>query len=182
MTYYCRLDSANRIEATNLQLYSLEKAAKEWNDLIELVNEIGIENVDCLSERMTFIINCFGLSISQLIGQNCPPSNSNRIESPSKLLPKMLKGIADNVTQERLESDFKDFLVYYDAIRHFGKVKYKSIDELTLTKLDHFRCMTIEIWDLVISKYRQNKENNIEEFSSISEIVYFENISINPIA
>lgn len=176
MTYYCHLDSANTVEDTNLQLYSLEKAAKEWNELIELVNEIGIERVNCLAERMTFIINCFGLSLSQLIGQNSPPSNGKKIESPSKLLPKLLKGISDDVTQERLESDFKDFLIYYDAIRHFGKVKYKSIDELTLAKLDHFRCMTIEIWDLVISKYRQDKENNIEEFSSISEIVYFENI------
>lgn len=176
MTYYCHLDSANRVENTNLQLYSLERAAKEWNKLVNLVNESGSENVNSLAERITFITNCFGLSLSQLIGQNSPSSNNKRIESPSKLLPKLLKGISDDVTQERLNREFKDFLVYYDAIRHFGKIKYKSIDELTLDKLDYFRKITIEIWDLVISKYRQDKGNEIEDFSSVSEIVYFKNI------
>ena len=176
MTYYCHLDSANRIDGTNLQLYSLEKAAEEWNELLNIVNEPDFLNSNSLAERITFIINCFGLSLSQLIGQNSPSLNSNRIESPSKLLPKVLKGISDDATQERLKSEFKDFLVYYNAIRHFGKVKYKSVDELTLEKLDYFRRMTIEIWDIVISKYRQDKGNDIGEFSSISEIVYFKNI------
>jgi hypothetical protein len=37
--------------------------------------------------------------------------------------------------------------------------------------------MTIEIWDLFISKYRQDKESDIDEFSSISEVIYFENIN-----
>jgi hypothetical protein len=50
MTYYCQLDSANRLDDTNLQLYSLEKAAQEWNSLVELVNEIGIESDNYLVE------------------------------------------------------------------------------------------------------------------------------------
>jgi len=75
-------------------------------------------------------------------------------------------------------------MTYYAAIRHFGKVKddknYKSVDKLTLAKLDDFQRMTIEIWDLVIAIYRKDKENDIDEFSSISEVVYFEKITNKP--
>jgi len=177
MKYYCHLDSSYNVEDTNLQLYSLEKAAEEWNKIVDIVNEVGDERVNYLKERLAFITNCFGLSLSQLFGQNSPSSNKNRMEPPSKLFLNLLKGTdLDDVAQEKLKSVFEDFLNYYDAIRHFGKVKYKSIDELTLAKLDCFRSMTIEIWDLVISMYRQDEGNDIEEFSSISEVVYFEEL------
>ncbi|MCK9208143.1 MAG: hypothetical protein M0P66_13615 [Salinivirgaceae bacterium] len=181
MTYYCHLDSANNLEDTNLQLYSLRKAAVEWNELVDLINEAGVERVDYLKERLAFITNCFGLSLSQLIGQNSPSTNKNRMEPTSKLFPNLLIGTDfDDVTQENLKSDFEDFLNYYDATRHFGKVKYKSIDELTLAKLDYFRNMTIEIWNLVISKFRKDEGNDIEEFTSISDIVYFEKLTNKP--
>lgn len=181
MTYYCHLDSAYNLEDTNLQLYSLEKAADEWNELVDIVNEVGVDRVNYLKERLAFITNCFGLSLSQLIGQNSPSSNNNRMEPPSKLFPNLLRGTdSDDVTKERLKSEFEDFLNYYDAIRHFGKVKYKSMDELTLAKLDYFRSMTIEIWNLVISKYRKDEGNDIEEFSSISEFIYFKELTNKP--
>ena len=176
MAYYCHLDSANRIDGTNLQLYSLEKAATEWNELLDLINEPYPLNANSVVERIAFIINCLGLSLSQLIGQNSPSSNRGRIESPSKLLPKVLEEISDKTTRERITDEFNDFLVYYDAIRHFGKVKQNSVDKLTIEKLDFFRKMAIEIWDIIISKYRQDEENEIDDFASISEIVYFESI------
>jgi hypothetical protein len=155
----------------------LEKAAEEWNKLVDIFNDVGIEKVNYLKERLAFITNCFGLSLSQLIGQNSPSSNKNRIEPLSKLFPNLLNGTdLDDMTKEKLKILFEDFLNYYDAIRHFGKVKYKSIDELTLVKLDCFRIMTIRIWDLVISKYRKDEGNEIGEFSSINEIVYFEEL------
>lgn len=179
MRYYCHLDSANDIEDTNLQLYSLRKAAEEWNDLLGIVNERGIENVDYLTERITFITNCLGLSISQLLGQNFSSSSMDRIESPSKLFQMLLNDSSmATPEQEKLDQIFIDFLCYYDAIRHFGKVKYDLIDELTLSKLNSFRVMTIEIWDIVISQYRQKKENDIQEFSSIGEIINFENLGL----
>lgn len=181
MNYYCHLDSSLSFNDTNLQLYSLQKAADEWNELINKANVVGDKNVDFLKERLVFIINCFGLSLSQLIGQNSPSSDKKWIGSISKLFPLLLKGTdADDSTQEKLINVFEDFLIYYDAIRHFGKAKYKSVDYLTIAKLDHFRSMTIKIWDLVISKYRQNEENKIEEFSSIGEIVNFLEVTNKP--
>ena len=179
MKYYCYIDSSINLEDTNLQLYSLRKAAEEWNVLSDLVKKDG---VDYSTERLTFIVNCLGLSLSQLLGQNCPSPDKKEMEMPGKLLSGLLNRLSvDRLTRRRLNREFRDFLNYYAAIRHFGKVKddknYKSIDELTLAKLDCFRSMTIEIWDLVISMYRQDEGNDIdEEFSSISEVVYFEEL------
>jgi len=176
MAYYCHLDSANRIEGTNLQLYSLEKVAEEWNALLDFANEPDSLNTNSLAERIAFTINCLGLSLSQLIGQNSPSANGNRIPPPSILLPNLLREITDDETLEKLIGVFNDFLVYYNAIRHFGNVKHTIVEELTLDKLDYFRRMTIEIWDIIISKYRQDNESELEGFTSISEIVIFENI------
>lgn len=180
MKYYCHIDSAYAIENTNLQLYSLKKAAEEWNDLVYIANKSGVGSIDFFTERLTFITNCLGLSIYQLIGQNYSSSNMDRIESPSKLFPMLLKDSGLEVPeQQKLNQLFLDFINYYDAIRHFGKVKYKAIDDLTLSKLDSFRNMTIDIWDIVISKYRQNRDNDIGEFSSICEIINFEKLDVN---
>lgn len=176
MAYYCHLDSANRIEGTNLQLYSLEKAAEEWNLLLEFVNNPDSYNTNSKVERIAFTISCLGLSLSQLIGQNCNSENSNRIPSPSVLLPNLLQEITDNETIERLIGHFDNFLIYYNAIRHFGTIKHSIIEELTLEKLDNFCRMTIEIWDIIISKYRQNNESELEGFTSINEIVFFNDI------
>jgi hypothetical protein len=176
MAYFCHLDSANRIDGTNLQLYSLEKAAEEWNTLLGFVNEPDYFNTNSMAERIAFIISCLGLSLSQLIGQNSPSGNGKRIPSPSILLPNLLEEITDDETLERLIGMFNDFLVYYNAIRHFGNVKHAVVEELTLEKLDYFRIMTIEIWDIIISKYRQDNESELEGFSSIREIVHFKNI------
>jgi hypothetical protein len=181
MRYYCHVDSSGNFNDTNLQLYSLKKAAEEWNDLIDKAKETGIESVDFLKERFVFITNCLGLSLSQLIGQNSPSANRAKMEPLSILFPRLLEGSgADDMTQERLKNMFEDFLTYYNAIRHFGEVKYMVVDELTLDKLNCFRGMTVEIWDLVILKYRMDEENDIEEFSSIGEIVYFEELNNEP--
>ena len=185
MTYYCYLDSEFKIESTNLQLYSLRKAANEWNDLINLFNENEAEGVDNLKERLAFIINCFGLSLSQLMGQNSPSPDKEKMDQPGDLFSNLLNRTgADRMTKKRLNIAFRDFLTYYSAIRHFGKVKndknYKSLDKLTVAKLDGFRKMTIEMWDLIIEVHRKNKINKIDEFRSISELVCFEELKIEP--
>lgn len=176
MAYYCHLDSANRIEGTNLQLYSLEKAAVEWNSLLDFVNEPYSFNANSMMERIAFTISCLGLSLSQLIGQNSQSENGNRIPSPSVLLPNLLEEITDDETLERLTALFNNFLIYYNAIRHFGNVKHSIVEELTLDKLDDFRKMTIEIWDIIISRFRQDDESELDGFTSIKEIIYFKDI------
>lgn len=100
------------------------------------------------------------------------------MDQPGVLLSDVLKRAhVDRTTRRRLTTTFSSFLSYYGAVRHFGKIEgeasYRKIDQLTLVKLDLFRQMTIDIWDVVIAMYRKDKENEFEEFKSISEVVEF---------
>ena len=181
MTYYCHLGSPTDIGDTNLQLYSLKKAAEGWNDLVEAVHKFGADEVDHFKERIAFIINTLGLSLSQLIGQNCPSPERAKMDRPGDMFSSLVKRTnTDRATQRRLNSTFRDFLTYYAAIRHFGKNKneenYHIIDRLTLAELNRFRQMTIEIWDLVIAMYRKD-DNLLGELSSVSELAYFKELA-----
>lgn len=177
MKYYCHLSSPTTIDDTNLQLYSLEKAAGAWNDLVSAVNELGAKNVDHFTERVAFIISSLGLSLSQLIGQNCPSPRKKEMDQPGEIFSFLVKrACTDRTKQKRLNKTFRDFLTYYAAIRHFGKNKndenYNTVDRLSLAELNRFQKMTLEIWDLVIGMYRQD-ENLEGELSSVTEIVKF---------
>ena len=181
MKYYCRIDSSGNIEDTNLQLYSLIKASEEWNKLTSIFKMSGIENIVKLTERLSFVVVCFGLSLAQLLGQNNPSSNNDEIVQPDKLLSNLLNSsTTDRIKKNRLNSIFREFLEFYGAIRHFGKTKddrkYLTVDRLTLSEVNRFRKMTIEIWDITIDLYRKDKNNDLEEIQSIADIVYFEEL------
>ena len=174
MSYYAHLDSASRFESTNLQLYSLKKAACEWNELVDLIMDHGIGHFDHFKERRVFILSCLGLSLSQLLGQNCPSPEKEKMDNPGVLMGKILKNDhVDRTKRRRLNSTFNDFLLYYDAVRHFGENKnqknYRTIDQLTLKRLNRFVHMTVEIWDIIIEMHRKNPKNNIDDFISISD-------------
>lgn len=178
MRYYCHLDSPPSVDKTNLQLYSLQQAAGSWNELIDTLSDPTIEHN---TERLAFILSCLGLSLSQLLGQNCPFPEKQKIDQPGVLLGALLKRASIDRTKRRhLNTTFKSFLTYYGAVRHFGKVEseanFRKDDQLTLEKLDQFRQMTIDIWDVVIAIFRKDKENELDEFRSISEVVEFDKI------
>ncbi len=186
MSYYLGLDSNENPENTNLQLYSLQKAANDWNELVDLIADHGIDYVYRLKERLVFILSCLGLSLSQLLGQNCPSPDKDKIEAPGVLLGKILKNakvnkIINQTTRSRLNKTFKEFLSYYSAVRHFGENKnkqnYRAVDQLTFTELDRFCRMTIEIWDILISMYRKDVKNDIASFRSISNVVKFKDLA-----
>jgi hypothetical protein len=186
MHYYCHLASGGgHIERTNLQLYSFQEAARCWNELVdEILAYSTIDNVPEYRERLAFILSCFGLSLSQLLGQNNPSPEKERMDQPEQLLSTLLnRTSADQTTKRHLNSMFKDFLSYYGAVRHFGANKgeenYRKLDRLTVELVDRFRRMTIQIWDLIIAMYRKNKQNEIEEFQSIAEVVQFNELGKN---
>ncbi len=182
MSIYLHLDTNYRPEHTNLQLYSLEQAAIYWNELIDLIVDHGIDHVDRLRERLVFILSSLGLSLSQLLGQNCPPTEKEKMPMPGILLSNILNeaGI-ERTNRLRLNKSFASFLSYYGAVRHFGENKdkqnYRLVNQLTPRILDQFRRMTIEIWDILIVKYRHNPKNDIEDFRSISEVVDFKDFA-----
>ena len=178
MKLFCYLDSSGDIEHTNLQLYSLRQAAKCWNEIVADISAHGETEIDDLKERLVFIVNCFGLSLSQLLGQNWPSTDQKRIDNPDKLLSNILNSSnIGRVDKKRLYNGFQDLIEVYDAIRHFGKVKndknYKLVHELDLSTSDRFRKITINLWDTVIAIQRSHDLNEIEDFGSIAEKVIF---------
>lgn len=182
MTYYLHLYSAGSVADTNLQLYSLEKAAKDWNDLVDEIAAGRPGGVDKLKEKLAFILTCLDLSLSQLLGQNSPSADKDKIDQPGDLLNSILAlSHVDRITRRRLNGTFQDFLAYYGSVRHFGKNKdernYRTIEKLTTQELDRFRRMTIEIWDVVISIYRDDDQNDFGLVRSISQVLWFKNLA-----
>jgi len=93
----------------------------------------------------------------------------------------LARSCVDRATKSRLKKTFEEFLLYYDSARHFGKnrdeEKYRTINRLTLQELNRFRCMTIEVWDVVIEIFRDDAPDDFRNFGSISEAVQFENLA-----
>jgi hypothetical protein len=177
MYHYCRLASPPDSVNTNLQLFSLKQAAKYWNECIDLAGDGEIHNVEQGTERIVFILSCLGLSLSQLLGQNCPSPEKVKIDQPDKLLAALLVGTSiPKTSKTRLNHAFKEFLSHYDAVRHFGRNgderHYRMLDQLTLKKLDQFRRTALEIWDVIITM-----PGNEIELKSISEVVKFNELA-----
>lgn len=171
--YYCRCSSPATPEDTNLQLYSLRKSADEWNNLVDSIEKHGIADIDELKEKLVFILNCLGLSLGQLLGQNFSSSDKKRVDDLKILLKNFLdKTNVDKNVINHLTTVFDDFLMYYDSLRHFGLVKHPTIDKLNIAQLDQFLSMTINIWDMVIKFAKEDDENEIG-INSVTEIISF---------
>lgn len=182
MSYYCRRYSAGSPLSTNLQLYFIRHATDGWNRLLQATTARGFDAVDDLKERLAFIVVCLGLSLSQLLGQNSPSSDKDRMDQPKTLLRNILaRSHVDRTKRRQLNSTFKDFLSYYDSVRHFGKNRnernYRIIDKLTMQELGRFCRMTIEVWDAVIDIYRDDDKNDLHEIRSVCDIVPFDNLA-----
>jgi hypothetical protein len=178
MPYYCHYQSAGSLpHTTNLQLYSLKQAANSWNPLVNEFMARGEDGVYALKERQAFVVNCLGLSLSQLLGQNSPCPEKERMDQPRDLLKRILeRSHVDRTTRHRLNRTFQDFLAYYGSTRHFGKNKdeknYRTMEKLTMQQLDRFRRMTIEVWDTVIAMNPDNEQ-------PICQYVWFNNLPEN---
>jgi hypothetical protein len=154
MAYYCHLDSSGTVENTNFQLYSLTQAANSWNDLINEWCSCGDGNVNHCKERLAFILSCFRLSLSQLLGQNCPSRNKDKMAEPRKLLSNILKRAnVDKNAQKRLNRQFESFLEYYNAIRHFGINRDNANYELA--SRIYAQSHTLTFWSLLCSAKAQ---------------------------
>jgi len=137
-----------------------------------------MEHIDRKKERMVFILSCLGLSLSQLLGQNCPSPDKEWIDAPGDLLCRIL-GASDieQTKHTRLTQRFQEFLEYYDAVRHFGLnrdgTKHAKVDSLTFEKMSNFKDLAIEIWDTMIVIFKADPNNDLEDLESISEAVRF---------
>ena len=138
MPYYCQYQSAGSLpHTTNLQLYSLQQAANSWNPLVTEFMALGEDGVYALKERQAFVVNCLGLSLSQLLGQNSSSPDKQKMDQLNSILK---RSHVDRTTRHRLKNTFEEFLKYYGSTRHFGKNKdeknYRRIEKLTMKELD----------------------------------------------
>lgn len=179
MKIFCSIDSSGEdINHTNLQLYSLKQAARCWNELVLEIADKDRDEITDITERLVFIVNCLGLSLSQLLGQNWPSNEKEKMDDPGDLLSNILNvSYLTKHEKARLNRGFREINRVYGAIRHFGRVKgnenYRFVEDLDLSTVDRFRKITIDLWDAVISVYRSYDINEIEEFDSIADIVKF---------
>lgn len=164
--YYCRFGSpSTEFNDVNLQLYSLRKAADCWNELVYSIKTGG--GGDLQKEKQVFIMNCLGLSLTQLLGQNGPYCGYPKDQ---------LEDLLDNHeigadTKCSIKDMFREFNKYYNAGRHFGKEKYNKIDQLTVKQLDEFRLMTIKIWDIVCGLFDETGTNH-----SVADVIIFDKL------
>ena len=66
---------------TNLQLYAIRQAAREWKNLCALRRRHDKNQVPEEKERLVFVLVCLGLSLSQLLGQYSKYVGSGEINS-----------------------------------------------------------------------------------------------------
>lgn len=179
MRYYCHLATSGDVDSTNLQLYSLQQAARCWNELTEdRAHYSSTDDIPYYTERLAFILTCLGLSLTQLLGQNVPSREKKIMAAAGDLLTALLaRAAVDETMKSRLSSEFQDFLSFYNAIRHLGDSgngeKYRKLDELAIGDLDRFRQMTVQIWNVAIAMYRNDGESEIH-IDAISEVVRFD--------
>ncbi len=183
MHYYCHCSSPTTIDDTNLQLYSLEQAAHNWNELARSIDVYEkVDRIIHFREMLVFILNCFGLSLMQLLGQNSPHKRKE-VDDPKSLLHAVLNDCnVERDIKKRLGKTFDSFIEYYDAVRHFGESigekQYQIVDKLTLHELNKFRIMTIEIWDIIITKYKKDDKNDLKEITTVGDLVDFQHIAV----
>lgn len=91
MRRYFHLDTAGVDgEDTNLQIYSLRKAKRDWAELVRDYAKYGDET-DNLRERCVFVLATLGLSISQLLGQNDPDVGAD-VRHPIQIFDAFVEG------------------------------------------------------------------------------------------
>ena len=173
MGLYCYQDSALGY-ATNLQLYSLRQAYRNWKYLHE--NKEHLSNGK-IREICAFITATLGISLSQLLGQNLPgPHTIKGLPTPKKLFAKVMQSyVKDTNKYQNLETRFSELIDYYDASRHFGldkdKKQHSKIDDITIDKADEFLNTALEVWDYIILTKKNEKNNELYEYNNIKELL-----------
>src|SRR5262245_60144804 len=128
--YYCYLDSNGQRE-TNLQLFSLRRAIKEWEIL---QSKHDILSPDEAMERNVFIVATLGLSLSQLLGQNFSTGGNDTPELHVLFSSFLNTVVQDSMEKNRLSHSFREMNLYYNSCRHFGPIKYQEINLLNSQK------------------------------------------------
>lgn len=168
LSIFCYLTTGG--PETNLQLYSLFRAWKDW----EKLKENPPDSPGKVRERCAFIVNNLALSLAQLLGQNVP-SERERVDAPPELLRRFLEDAAfGRATVERISRGAGELWSFYNAIHHFGqtpnRTKHEQVSTLDAPKTQALVELTIEVWDLVIQRARKQSAE-LDDFDSVVDIL-----------
>ena len=173
MVLYCYIDSTLGF-ATNLQLYSLRQAYRDWIYLQEHNDNLTDEKI---KEICVFITATLGLSLSQLLGQNFPgPHTREGVPAPKKLFENIMpKYFNDTNKYNTLKNNFFELVDFYDASRHFGldkdKKRHDKMDDITIYKVNDFLKTAFDIWDYIILFKKNEKNSQLYEYTNIKDLL-----------
>lgn len=180
--YYCYRESWGY--CTNLQLFSLSQAWRLWS---ELKLQSQTLNKSRTREYCVVIIDLLGLSVTQLLGQNIPENHNcrgSRLPCPKDLLPIVFESLSGPIDDwERLKGDFCEFVDIYDDCRHFGEMKYNTIECITLESTERYFDLILSIWKSICSPIDPSFESIEELLDKVNsrELDYGSNDLVNPI-
>ena len=178
MRRYFHLDTAAvNGEDTNLQLYSLRKARRNWAKLVRDYAEYG-DDTDYLRERCVFVLATLGLSISQLLGQNDPSVGAD-VRYPIQIFNAFVDA---HGLDADLKRQFERFNYFYNGCRHFGKTTtgkgYKRIEEVTFPVARECYEFGLTVWRTVIGVYRDEVGNELDDLD-VDELTRIPNKAID---
>ncbi len=134
-------DAQNKVEA-NPQLYFWIKAKNLYFEKVKTCNQPAIDD-------LIFIVNCLGISLSQLFGQHYPGNENGYTPSLVTLVDSFLptQGLRLEDDYPKVYNTFKELNIYYcDVTKHPDKSKKSKILALTKSKIESFLEATRLIW------------------------------------
>ncbi|TIV98315.1 MAG: hypothetical protein E5V85_11720 [Mesorhizobium sp.] len=156
--------------STNLQLYSLLQAKHYWKALAKDYRQHK-EATGHLTERCVFIVATFGLSVSQLLGQNDPAPKARGVDTPKEIWKRFVDqhGVTEVSTDE-----FDKFIDIYNACRHFGVsadgVGHDRLEPLDFDATRQWYEVVLRIWVAVMKALRVADPWNVTEDVDVASL------------
>ena len=123
-------------------------------------------------EDAVIAIMLAGTSTSQLLGQNVPPEGKKTpspVSALQKLVPSGVPTGAINVPSD-IVCRFREFNAVYEDVRHFGEVKYETINQITEDRLCEWMTTAQYVWRFVLQIQKEDVSHGFERVFRFREI------------
>ncbi|HBC88826.1 MAG TPA: hypothetical protein DCZ94_17930 [Lentisphaeria bacterium] len=132
-------------DVTNIQLELWRLAVVKYEEIKDHSEEVVLKKSDFIVLASVTLILA-GSSLTQLVGQNAIFAGS-RVPSPADELEKQLRKTSPDLCDR-----IKEFIFFYDDIRHFGKPKHTKVEALNEKLLAQFMKDIQEVWIFYLNK------------------------------
>lgn len=181
MKSFAQLDSEGPTLA-NLQLKAWRAALRQFDwiktmwDTYAVEGEEDVIDDDWYDDRdfvedAVIAITLAGTSISQLLGQNVSPDGTRTpspVDALLRLIPSGVPAGLRNVPAD-IADRFRAFNAVYEDVRHFGVVKYGTINKITEHRLCEWMTTAAAVWRLVLQTQGQVVSPEFQRVFSLSD-------------